>query len=65
MKTKEGSGSPGLDNDGWQKILTSASYGESASNVCRTVARLIRKSCAKTGFNNFGSFASVSLYSFG
>ena len=47
MRTKGCSGPSGLDADGWRKILTSTTYGESVSNVSQAVARFIRKICTR------------------
>lgn len=47
IRTKGGYDTVGIDADVWQKILTSTSYGQGASNVCKTMARFIRKLCPK------------------
>ena len=47
IRTKGGHDTVGIDADVWQKILTSTSYGQGASNVCKTMARFIRKLCPK------------------
>ena len=47
IRTKGESAPSRLNTDGWRKVLTSTSYGESTSNVCQMLARLIKNLCAK------------------
>ena len=42
VKTKGGSGSSGLDADGWRKMLTSKVFGCCTSNLCKAIADLIK-----------------------
>ena len=48
IKTKDGAGPSGLDSNGWCRMLTSRSYGEYSSNLCKTFASVIKKLCTKT-----------------
>ena len=45
--TKGGSGSSGLDADGWRRILTSNSFGTALSDLLKSVADFIKKLCSK------------------
>ena len=45
--TKGGSGSSGLDADGWRWILTSNSFGTASPDLCKSVADFIKKLCSK------------------
>ena len=45
--TKGGSGSSGLDADGWRRILTSNSFGTASSDLRKSVADFIKKLCSK------------------
>ena len=45
--TKGGSGSSGLDADGWRRILTSNSFGTASSDLLKSVADFIKKLCSK------------------
>ena len=45
--TKGGSGSSGLDADGWRRILTSNSFGTASSDLLKSVADFIKNLCSK------------------
>ena len=42
-KTKGGSGPSGMDADGWRRIFTFKSFGDSSTDLCKTFAAVIRK----------------------
>ena len=42
-KTKGSSGPLGMDADGWKWILTSKQFAESSSDLCTTIAKMIKK----------------------
>ena len=44
-KTKGGAGPSGLDANGWNRILTSKSFGNSSTDLCKTFAEVIKKLC--------------------
>ena len=43
--TKGAAGSSGLDVDSWKRILTSNQFGNSSIDLCKTLAKVIRKHC--------------------
>ena len=45
--TKGGSGSSGLDADGWRRILTSNSLGAASSNLRKSLEDFIKRLCSK------------------
>ena len=45
LRTKGGSGPSGMDGEGWKRIFTSNSYGDSCVNICKAFAAVIRKLC--------------------
>ena len=47
LKTKGGSGPSGMDPDGWKMILTSKQFAESSTDLCTTIANMIKKLCIK------------------
>ena len=42
-KTRGGSGPSGMDADGWRRILLSKYFGESSSDLCKTLANVAKK----------------------
>ena len=46
IRTKGGYDPSGLDAYGWRMIFTSKSFGECASDLCKAMARLIKKLCS-------------------
>ena len=50
--TKGGSGSSGLDADGWRRILTSNSFGTASSDLRKSVADFIKKLSKKINSEN-------------
>ena len=47
LKTKGGAGPSGMDANGWCRILTSNCYGSSSSDLCKTIAAVIRRLCTE------------------
>ena len=47
LKTKGGSGPSGMDAEGWRRILTSKSFGDSSSDLCKAIAYFTRKLCSE------------------
>ena len=47
VNTKSGSGPSGLDGDGWCRILTSKTFGSSATDLRKTVAEMAKKLCSQ------------------
>ena len=45
MLTKGGSRPPGLDADGWRRMLTSREFRTSSTDLCKTFAQLIKELC--------------------
>ena len=45
LKTKGGSGLLGMDADGWKRILTSRQFAESSTELCTTIANMVKKLC--------------------
>ena len=45
MLTKGGSGPPGLDADGWRRMLSSREFGTSSTDLRKTFAQLIERLC--------------------
>ena len=45
LKTKGGSGPSAMDAEGWRRILTSKQFGNSSSDLCKTIVRMTRKLC--------------------
>ena len=43
MEKRGGSGHSGLDADGWKRILLSKNFGESSSDLCQTLTKVIKK----------------------
>ena len=43
LHTKGAAGPSGLDGDGWQTILTSKVYGHHSIDLCRSIARMSKK----------------------
>ena len=50
--TKGGSGSSGLDADGWRRILTSNSFGTASSDLRKSVVDFIKKLSKKINSEN-------------
>ena len=46
-RTKGGAGPSGLDANGWCRILTSNSYGTSSSDLCKSLALVIKRLCTE------------------
>ena len=44
-KTRGGSGPSGMDAEGWKRLLTSNSFGQSSQDLCKAVAAAARKLC--------------------
>ena len=45
LKTKDATGSSGLDGDGWKWIWTSNQFGNSSNDLYKTFTEVIRKLC--------------------
>ena len=45
MKTKGGSGPSGMDAEGWRRILTSRSFGDSSTDLCTALANMTKRIC--------------------
>ncbi len=43
LKTEGSAGPSGLDARGWRKILSSATFGNDASDLCNALAAVARK----------------------
>ena len=43
-----GSGLSGMDADGWRRILTSNSFGESSTDICIALANVAKKLCVES-----------------
>ena len=52
LKTRGGSGPSGMDADGWRRILTSKQFGDSSTDLCKTLANVIKKLCIEKDFSN-------------
>ena len=62
LKTKGGSGPSGLDAEGWRRILTSNSFGDSSTDLCKAIARFTRKLCSeRTDSNSLESLLACRL----
>ena len=46
VKTQGGSRPPGMDADGWKRILTSKEFGKSSIDLCKAFAEVIKKICS-------------------
>ena len=40
---RDGSGPSGMDADGWRRILTSNSFGQSSTNICIALTNVAKK----------------------
>ena len=47
-----GSGPSGMDADGWRRILTSNSFGQSPTNICMPLANVAKKLCVESDQTN-------------
>ena len=45
LKTRGGTGPSGLAVEGWKRIFTSNQFGDSAEDLCKTFAEVIKKLC--------------------
>ena len=45
LKTKSDYGPSGMDADGWKRVLTSKQFAESSTDLCTTIANMIKKLC--------------------
>ena len=62
LKTKGDSGPSGMDADGWKWILTSKQFAESCTDLCTTIANLIKKLCVEKDLvNTLETFLSCHL----
>ena len=52
LKTKGGSGRWGMDAVGWKRILTSKKFAESSTDLCTTIANVIKKLCIEKDLGN-------------
>ena len=43
LRTRGGSGPSGMDADGWRRILTSNSFGQSSTDICMALANVAKK----------------------
>ena len=62
LKTKGDSGPSGTDADDWKRILTSGQFAESSTDLCTTIANMIKKLCIDNDLtNNLEAFLSCLL----
>ena len=47
LRTRGGSGPSGMDADGWRRILTSNSFGQSSTDLCNALANVAKKICVE------------------
>ena len=45
IRTKRGSGSSGLDADGWRRIIVSSCFGTATLDLRKAIAELVKKLC--------------------
>ena len=45
LKTKSDYGPSGMDADDWKRVLTSKQFAESSTDLCTTIANMIKKLC--------------------
>ena len=67
MLTKGGSGPPGLDADGWRRMLTSREFGTSSTDLRKTFAQLIKRLCIEelettTSLEAFTAYRLIPLH---
>ena len=48
LRTRGGSGPSGMDADGWRRILTSNSFGQSSTDICMALANVAKKLCVES-----------------
>ena len=62
LKNRGVSGPSGMDADGWRKVLTSKQFGDSSTDLCKTLANVIKKLCIeKDPSNTLEAFLSCRL----
>ena len=62
LKTKGGSGPSGMGANCWKRILTSRKFAESSTDLCTTIANMIKKLCIdKDLANTLEAFLSCCL----
>ena len=62
IKTKGGSGPSGMDADGWRRILASNSFGQCSTDLCKAMAKCVRKLCSEENLHsNLEAFLSCRL----
>ena len=62
LKTKGGSGLLWMDADGWKRILTSRQFAESSTELCTTIANMVKKLCIDEDLaNTLEAFLSCRL----
>ena len=47
LKAKRGSGPSGMDADRWRSILLSNNFGNSPMDLCKAIAKVIKKLCTE------------------
>ena len=52
LRTRGGSGPSGMDADGWRRILTSNSFGQSSTDICIALANVAKKICVEPDQTN-------------
>ena len=67
MLTKGGSGPPGLDADGWRRMLSSREFGTSSTDLRKTFAQLIKRLCIEelettTSLEAFTAYRLIPLH---
>ena len=58
IRTKRGSGSSGLDADGWRRIIVSSCFGTATLDLRKAIAELVKKLCI-TNISNRNDCASL------
>ena len=62
LRNRGGSGPSGMDTDGWKRILTSKQFAESSTDLCTTIANMIKKLCIdKDLANTLEAFLSCRI----
>ena len=64
METRGGSGHSGLDADGWKRILLSKNFGESSSDLCQTLTKVIKKHWTEQLSTSLEGFLACQLILF-
>ena len=64
MEKRGGSGHSGLDADGWKRILLSKNFGESSSDLCQTLTKVIKKHWTEQLSTSLEGFLACQLILF-